>query len=250
MAVALRNAGQWAEIVDREWRCVYGTDDLRRIYGGLTELAPVSLGTHFFGPQAMSTRLRWRSGPNRLELIREMFSAFGGLVLSETPGGRNELRQLVDPALRDIVDQLCAATPSPASSFAWHGTHVAGLPVDALSTAIRVHDVDGRFAGTALISKPGAGMAVLAAVAVGGDLRHFERMQRVAKAARRPAAILFADLEASTPLARRLSTASYFALGRRLVRAADECVVNRGGLVGRHVSRVFSRRDCRLGVGR
>lgn len=53
--------------------------------------------------------------------------------------------------------------------------------------------------------------------------------------ARRPAAILFADLEASSPLARRLSTASYFALGRRLVRAADQCVIDEGGLVGRHV---------------
>src|SRR5262249_55350880 len=31
------------------------------------------------------------------------------------------------------------------------------------------------------------------------------------------------------------STASYFRLGRRLVRAADQCVVDAGGLVGRHV---------------
>ena len=60
-------------------------------------------------------------------------------------------------------------------------------------------------------------------------------MQSVAKPARRPAAILFADLEASSPLARRLSTASYFALGRRLVRAADQCIIDAGGLVGRHV---------------
>jgi len=60
-------------------------------------------------------------------------------------------------------------------------------------------------------------------------------MGLVAKAGRRPAAILFADLEASSPLARRLSTASYFALGRRLVRAADQCVIEAGGLVGRHV---------------
>jgi class 3 adenylate cyclase len=60
-------------------------------------------------------------------------------------------------------------------------------------------------------------------------------MRRVAKAGRRPAAILFADLEGSSSLSRRLSTASYFALGRRLVRAADKCVVEAGGLVGRHV---------------
>jgi class 3 adenylate cyclase len=60
-------------------------------------------------------------------------------------------------------------------------------------------------------------------------------MRRVRRAARRPSAVLFADLEGSSPLAKRLSTASYFTLGRRLVRAADRCVIDAGGLVGRHV---------------
>ena len=61
-----------------------------------------------------------------------------------------------------------------------------------------------------------------------------ERMQSVARAGRRPAAILFADLDSSTPLAKRLPTASHFAFCRRLVHAADECVINAGGLIGRH----------------
>ena len=59
------------------------------------------------------------------------------------------------------------------------------------------------------------------------------------KAGRRPAAILFADLEGSSALARRLSTASYFTLGRRLARAADQRVIDAGGLVGRHVGDGF-----------
>src|SRR5262245_10865615 len=234
MATGLRDAGHWAEIVDRDWHQVYSTDDLRRIYGGLTDLAPVALGVHYFGSEAMNTRMRWRSGPNTLELVREMFGVFGGLILADTAGDRDKLRELVDPALRDIVDQLSPVDPSPALSFAWHGMHV-GTPVDALTTTVRVHDAAGRHVGTALISKPGAGMAILATVAVGVDPRHFERMQHVAKAARRPGAILFADLEASAPLARRLPTASYFALGRRLARAADQCIIDAGGLVGRHV---------------
>jgi class 3 adenylate cyclase len=140
----------------------------------------------------------------------------------------------VDPALHDIVDELSPVNALPAFPLAWHGTHV-GTPVDALTAAMRIHDDSGHLAGTALVSKPGVGMAVLATVAVGGDLRHFERMQSVAKAGRRPAALLFADLEASSPLARRLPTAAYFNLGRRLVRAADRCIIDAGGLVGRHV---------------
>jgi len=68
-----------------------------------------------------------------------------------------------------------------------------------------------------------------------GDAGHFQRMLQVSKAGRRPAAVLFADLESSSPLARRLSTASYFALGRRMVRASDRCIIEAGGLTGRHV---------------
>jgi len=66
------------------------------------------------------------------------------------------------------------------------------------------------------------------------DLGHLDRMALVERPDRRPAAVLMADLEASSPLARRLSTAQYFAFGRRLIRTADQCIVDHGGIVGRH----------------
>ncbi len=234
MAAALRDAGHWAEIVDRHWRYVYMTDDFRLSMGGIAELAPFPVGAHMFGSESVNTRRRWRNGPNAPEFMRPGFAAIGGWTLADTPGGRDELRQLVDPALRDIVDELSPTDSRLAMSYAAPGTGLQGTQVDVMVTAMRVHDTTGRLAGTAVIMKPAAGMAVLATVAGLGDLGHFERMQRVAKPARRPAAILFADLEASSPLARRLSTAGFFALSRRLVRAADQCVINAGGLVGRH----------------
>jgi class 3 adenylate cyclase len=86
-----------------------------------------------------------------------------------------------------------------------------------------------------VIVKPGVSMSTIAEMTAMGDVRHFERMQVAAKPSRRPAAILFADLEGSSQLARRLPTAGYFALGRRLVRVADRSVIDAGGLVGRHV---------------
>ena len=82
--------------------------------------------------------------------------------------------------------------------------------------------------------KPAAGMSYLAAAAATADLTHLERMRLVARPDRRPAAILMADLEASSPLARRLSAAQYFAFVRGLVRAEDQCIVDAGGIVGRH----------------
>jgi class 3 adenylate cyclase len=86
------------------------------------------------------------------------------------------------------------------------------------------------------LGKPAVGMATLARVTAMGDLRHFKLMETVTRPGRRPAAVLFADLEASTQLSRHLSTSRYFALGRRITRAADQCVIDAGGVVGRHAS--------------
>ena len=232
-ARALAEAGHWGWVVDDRWRLVYVTDELRRTFGA-GELAPFAIGAHAFGPETLSVASRWRFGSNTAEMQRILFTGLGGLALSDTPGGRDELRELVAPSLRDLVDELSPADPA-AISFVSGGTGLTGVVLDIPVIAWRVRDRSGRLAGTALLSKPAAGMATLSAAGSSGDLQHLERMLRVAKADRRPAAILFADLEASSQLARRLSTASYFALGRRLVRAADQCVIDAGGLVGRHV---------------
>lgn len=172
-------------------------------------------------------------GSNSIAINRLFFRGVGGLMLTDTPGGRDELRELVDPTLRDIVDEL---TPAEGTmlAFTTEGFGIDGAG-DIPVVATRIRDANGRLAGTALFSKPAPGMAMLSAMTFTADLRHVERMGLVAKAGRRPAAILFADLEASSALSRRLSTAGYFKLGRRLVRAADQCVVDAGGLVGRHV---------------
>jgi hypothetical protein len=105
------------------------------------------------------------------------------------------------------------------------------LDVDVIvpSLAVRLRDESGRVVGTVMVCKPAAGMATLASVITQSDPRPLRLMQQVSHAGRRPAAILFADLEGSTPLSRRLSTASYFSLGRHLVRAADRCVIDAGG---------------------
>ncbi len=231
-ARAIRDAGHWGWIVDGSWRVVYASDDIRLSFGALVEYAPFPTGVHIFGPEWIQTSQRWRMGSNSVEINRVFFRAVGGLMLADI-GGRDELRAIVDPALRDLVDEMTPASGA-MTYFATKAFGVAGTG-DVPGIAIRIRDVDGRLAGTAMISKPAAGMAMLGAMTWEADLRHVARMGLVARAGRRPAAILFADLEASSALARRLSTASYFALGRRLVRAADRCVIDAGGLVGRHV---------------
>ena len=234
-AVALRDAGYWAEIVDCDWRLVYMTDDLRLALGFMVELVPLPIGAHYFGADALSARLLWRSGPVALTGMRSQLAQLGPWVLADTPGGREGLRELVDPQLHDVVEHFGDADRAFASSGAVSGYGVGASRPTLRFTALRVRDRDGRLAGTVIVTKPEASMSLLATLGAQGDLEHFARMQSVAKAGRRPAAILFADLEASSPLAKRLSTASYFALGRRMARAADQCVIDAGGLTGRHV---------------
>ena len=232
-AAAIRNSGSWGLVVDLHWNLVYVSDELRLTFSGSSELAPFAIGHHYFSSEAQRVRQGWRFGSNSSAMNRTLFAGFGPFVLADTPGGREELRELVDPEFHDLVDDL---TPS----------HAAAIEVETVGMALtetvgvrqmlfRVHDTDGRRAGTVAIAKPAAGMHVIGSMTSMGDLRHFENMQRVAIAARRPAAILFADLEGSSQLARRLPTSTYFALGRRLVRVADQCIIDNGGLVGRHV---------------
>lgn len=229
----MNEAGAWAHIVDRVWRWVYMTDDVRLSQGSLLRMVQVPLGMHYFGEQAIEsgvsgTVFNVQSGVDALVGV-------GPWVLADTPGGREALRELVHPSYRDQIDAIQPDNQSVVRTSSISGLTAGGAVVPMKLTAWRIRDADGRVAGTALQTLPSVGMAVLGTLAGAGDAGHFARMQRVAKAGRRPAAILFADLEASSPLARRLSTASYFALGRRLVRAADQCVVEAGGLVGRHV---------------
>ncbi|HEX6228138.1 MAG TPA: adenylate/guanylate cyclase domain-containing protein [Solirubrobacterales bacterium] len=236
MASTLNRAGVWCKVFDREYRVVYITDEGRLTYGGLVGMVPVPLGAYIFGAEYVDAMLSWPGADWRIDAARELFTALGPWALADAPGGRDELREMVDPRLRDIVDGLQPAEASTAITFALSGFGMGvKAPFEVKHHAVRIRDESGQFIGVMMQLKPAVGMSTIGAIAAIGDLRHFERMQRVAKAARRPTAILFADLEGSSSLARRLSTASYFALGRRLARAADQCVVEAGGLVGRHV---------------
>ena len=233
-ASALNVAGHWAEIYAGS-RLVFATDELRLSVGDTGAVTVLPIGFHFCSAEAT----RFRVSVNRghfvsSEFRRAHFLEWAPYVLACTSGGRDEFRRVVDPEFADLVDQLepkelPAVWPGPAPSSTFGGVDVVGAV-----TCFRIDDAHGNLAGFCNLSKPSAGMSQLAAASYTLDLAYLERMRAVEHADRRPAAILMADLEASSPLARHLSTARYFAFVRRLVRALDRCVVDAGGMVGRH----------------
>jgi class 3 adenylate cyclase len=233
-ASALNDAGYWAWLLDDRWRYVWLTDELRLSFGDTGDSTVVPIGSHYFSAEAV----RYRSANVRgFEAIRESrregFADFGRYVLANTPGGREELRQVIDPEFADLVDEL-EPEDLPVVLYRRRDMTFAGRDVGTDSLRVRIDDRKDRFVGLCYLVKPAVGMSQLAAAAATADLRHLERMRIVEHPDRHPAAILMADLEASSPLARRLSTAQYFAFARRWVRATDQCVVDAGGIVGRH----------------
>ena len=217
----------WAFALDRHWRLVVVTHELASIADD-----QFITGEFFYGSAQTSAELQGRSGHNSIEEKRSSFVRHGGWLLSDIPGGRDALRDMVDPALRDLVDEI---EPCDNEALTYDArTEAFGSGVGASTVAHRVRNPSGRIVGTVLVTKPAVGMNTIGMLAGAGDLGHFARMRQLASAGRRPAAVLFADLEGSAPLAKRLPTASYLTLVRRLTRATDQCVTDVGGLVGRH----------------
>jgi class 3 adenylate cyclase len=228
----MEGTGSWSFVVDDSWRIVYVTEATRWTYGGNVERAGFAIGCHFFGPEMLAASRTWRFGPNTPERVGLVLEAVGGWVVEDAPGGLAEVRQALDPSVRPVLDHL-----RPVDDAAtWLVGEGAGLdrPLAAPIAVLRVRRRDGSLAGSVLITEPALSMEVLSYVTM-ADPSHATLMHRVAKAARRPAAILFGDLEGSSALGRRMPTSTYFSLGRRLVSAADKCVIAHGGLVGRHV---------------
>jgi class 3 adenylate cyclase len=229
VVAAWSDAGFLAYAVDDHWRITALTDDMASV-----SRDEHIVGEFMFGPVQIATQLKGRSGANAAPDLRANFSRMVPWLLVDLPGGRDALREMVHPILRDLVDELEPGSDNAAVAFE-HPTTSLGTSIDTTSVYVRVRDATGRVVGTVLISKPAVAMSTLFMLAAAGDLGHFERMQHLATSGRRPAAVLFADLEGSAVLAKRLPTASYFRLVRHLTRAADQCVIDAGGLVGRHV---------------
>ena len=97
-ASALNDVGYWAHVLDAKWRWVFTTDDLRLSMGDTGTSTILPIGSHYFGPEATRFLVVALGGPWAVrEYRRVFFSDLGPYVLASTPGGRDEVRQMVNP---------------------------------------------------------------------------------------------------------------------------------------------------------
>jgi hypothetical protein len=88
--------------------------------------------------------MEWRGGRWPLEINRRAFAASASFVLADAPGGREELRELVDPRLRDMVDEFSPSDAPPVWTVPCRGLYTAaGAGVDLFTTGMRLRDSAG-----------------------------------------------------------------------------------------------------------
>jgi class 3 adenylate cyclase len=190
------------------------------------------------------------------------------MCMAETPGGKEGLKEIFIRSLDGwdktmefaglpdrehipgIAEQLFEGLEpkDPPPIWASDLAFVQGdlPPAKITEMHIRLHDDNGEYVGTAVLFDPGLPASVLNMVAR-GDEQMYSRMAQLTEPGRHKAAVLFADLQSSSVLSRRLPSAAYFKLIRAITTAMDEVVVGEQGIVGKHagdgVTAFFLRDD-------
>lgn len=218
-------------LCDAQWNIVWVSDELKALLGE-TDEAKIGYGEHIV--KAWRTEL-WSStitDESRMaEAVRNI-----PYIAWDTEGGFPQILQWfreVGQIEGDLDLPIDAMPPSTlrAGSFEFLQRDLPPFRINQFF--IRLTDEEGNYFGNALIYDARI-PATITSLVVRGDLGMYERMTRLVDPGRRAAAILFADLEASTMLARKLSSAAYFSLIRAITTGIDEVVVSHEGIVGKH----------------
>jgi class 3 adenylate cyclase len=225
VAEEVTRSGWAAMICDTRFRLLWVSDELKALIGEDDE-AKLGIGRHVLSAwwsDTWSSRVTYES-----EL--KAFLETGPYFVARA--GKQELKEVV-PQLSELIDQLEPTEPPPAHVTFFDYLQGDLPPVRVVSIAIRLTDIDGTWLGTLLIYGSALPATVLTLVAR-GDEGMFKRMAKLFEPGRRQAAMLFADLQMSGALSRRLPSAAYFRLVRAITTAIDEAVVRHTGIVGKH----------------
>ena len=227
VAEQLEATGSAAEIYDREWRLVWMTSQFRFFAGG-RPLEALGLGQH-----PVTVRTNPLDGMVPFETGIEWMRKNIPLMAHDTPGGIDAIRALL-PAEHD---RAIGPLEPQAPETLWWGelTYLqAGLPpAQTRYLTFALEGSGGERAGWAILYVPAAPASIVSLITRGNQAM-FARMAELLEPARHETAILFADIQASSALGRRLSTQRWFELIRAFSTFADEVVVENTGIVGRH----------------
>jgi class 3 adenylate cyclase len=224
----LEPTGGAIELLDADWHLVWVSDELKGLLG-VDDEQELGYGEHILKRYQLPP---WRSMVDD-ESAAQAFSRNVPYLAHGTPGGVDALRRFAGDELQPILDQV-EPSPVPALwAFDMEILRDGGPAGRAWCYSARLHDENGQLFGIARLYTAGLPAHLLALVTRGDEVL-FERMAQVAEPGRRAAAVLFADLDSSGVLSRRLAGAAYFRLIAAISSAIDGAVIEREGIVGKH----------------
>jgi class 3 adenylate cyclase len=228
IARALEATGWAAELYDARWRLVWVSSQLKQLVGEEDDEA-LGVGLHLLESRLQDVWSHIVPARGMAAWIRETLPP----ILVDDPGIRDVVLAHTDkPEVRDVVE---AAEPAEAPVWSGQFSVLLDEGEDRVRYfGVRLREADGVSIGAAYVYGSALPATLLALVAR-GDAGMFERMARLMHPGRQEAAILFADLQASGALSRRLPSAAYFEVIRDLDTRIDEAVIGQLGIVGKHV---------------
>jgi len=229
-ARALEDGRLAGEVLDSEWRLCYASSELRTLIG-FDDDEDLAYGTVSTVRAAVAPAV-WRL---REDSALRWWRVEGPYMRHDLRGAEEEERILADlGSLGGLLLEFEPREPPVAWAGSYGTTFPDGLPVTVGRLAVRLVRPDGSRAGVLAIYVGGGLRGSVQAMLSRGDDRMFERMAALTEPDRRPAAILFCDLEDSGLHSRRLSSKAYFEMIRELTTSIDEAVIEGGGIVGKH----------------
>ena len=227
IADQLETTGGAVEIYDTEWRLVYLTSQFR-FFAGDKSMEELGIGRH-----AVSIRAAELHGmvPDEVELRWLRINV--PLMAHDTPGGADAIRAMLPD---DVSRALGPLEPHDPQTLWWGElTYLqAGLPpAQTRYLTFALTEPEGERIGWAIMYLPAAPASIVSLI-TRGNQGMFARMAELLQPARHETAILFADIQASSSLARHLSSQRWFELIRDFSTEADQAAITRTGIVGSH----------------
>ena len=228
LAEELERGHRVGEIFDAQWRLVYISTELAAVIGasdprpflGLSSVQRDLEHPEIWGFTADALRDWWRS---EVPFMRRTLEP-----------GTEEFEQAFGDAAEDAAKVEPREIPLGWSvRMEWRHTERLRYSGKQQLLTLRLTDTDGSFLGALRLSWPALSGSVTGLLSR-GDVGMYERMAQKAEPARRPAAVLFVDLEASGVISKTLPSTAYFQLIRDLTTTIDDAVTENTGIVGKH----------------
>jgi class 3 adenylate cyclase len=248
IAVELEKTRGAAALHDHECNLVWVSTELKELIGE-TDEDKLGYGRHVFEAYLSPTWGDRVTDESKIHMFEHLPH-----VIKATPGGKDRVLGILLHALRtypacipgyfegmeiseDALVQLVDNIEPVDTPFVWNMPmeFVQGdlPPMPINEVEVRINDDSGELLGTVSMYNPALPARVMAMLAR-GDEEMYQRMAHLADPGRQRAAILFADLQGSSGLSRRLPSAIYFQLVRAMTTATDQVIIDRQGIVGKH----------------